>query len=382
MQSKEAIDTTNSNNIMQNQADCIRAPLVGGNEKGLDLESDQSPHGAPKDGEEEQVKRSLYGYGLMLGFVCINALADSISKILFINHSNLGVFEMLLMRGTYFLVILVFIVGKNYKWILWESIPRNMIFPLLVRVTCGCLGFLCINQAIKHLPIVLVALFVNTLPLFTSLLGFLILREKITKMEVFCLVLAFLGIYTLVSGSERLQNSEEDVKSNINSWSLLMLILAPIFMASINVSLRHMRQLHELTASTYAVLFSIVFYSTLMSFTDNDFSMFDTFLVHEHFLLLFISLAGGTGMLLKTRALQHEMAGRLSILGYFSIVFTFFFDLIFIGTKFSIGEIYGILIVLAANVLSAYMVFHKNFLQKKDKPVEEKVIQKSEKDSN
>jgi len=67
------------------------------------------------------------------------------------------------------------------------------------------------------------------------------------------------------------------------------------------------------------------------------------------------------------------MAGRLSILGYFSIIFTFFFDLIFIGTSFSFGEMYGILIVFCANLISAYMVFHRYFLQnKKDhKPVAE-----------
>lgn len=91
------------------------------------------------------MKKSAYGYALMLGFVTINALADSVSKILYINHTNLGVFEMLLMRGVYFLFVLVLLINKNYKWIMYESIPRNMIFPLLIRVSCGCLGFLCVN---------------------------------------------------------------------------------------------------------------------------------------------------------------------------------------------------------------------------------------------
>jgi len=142
-----------------------------------------------------------------------------------------------------------------------------------------------------------------------------------------------------------------------------MLIMVPILFASINISLRHMRSLHELTASIYSVLFALCFFSSLMLITDNHFTMFDTFRYYEHLVLIFISVAGGTGMLLKTRALQYEMAGRLSILGYFSIIFTFFFDLIFIGTDFSMGEMYGILIVFCANFISAYMVFHKHFIQ-------------------
>lgn len=141
----------------------------------------------------------------MMAFVTVNSMADSASKILYIHHKDLGVFEMLFMRGAYFMIIIVALVRGNYRWILYDSIPRSMIIPLMIRVICGSLGFLCVNQAIKYLPIVLVSLFINTLPLFTSLLGFIILRERITKMEIFCLILAFYGIYSLIFSSDRSQ---------------------------------------------------------------------------------------------------------------------------------------------------------------------------------
>lgn len=151
----------------------------------------------------------MYGYLLMMTFVFVNSIADSVSKILYIHHKDLGVFEMLFMRGVYFLVVLLFLMGTKIKWYLYESVPRDMIFPLLVRVTCGCLAFMCVNQAIKHVPIVMVALFVNTMPLFCSLLGFLILREKITKMEVVCLLIAFYGIYSLLYSSDRAKDNNQ-----------------------------------------------------------------------------------------------------------------------------------------------------------------------------
>ena len=69
-------------------------------------------------------------------------------------------------------------------------------------------------------------------------------------------------------------------------------------------------------------------------------------------------------MLLKTKAFQYEMAGRLSILAYFSVVFTFLFDYIFIGTEFTTEEAEGITIVFLANLISAAIVFKKNFLKK------------------
>lgn len=155
------------------------------------------------------MRRSMIGYMLMMTFVLVNSIADSVSKILYINHSNLGVFEMLFMRGVYFLIVLLILIRGKVKWYLYDSVPRDMIFPLLVRVSCGCMAFMCVNQAIKHVPIVMVALFVNTMPLFCSLLGFLILGEKITKMEVLCLLIAFYGIYSLLYSSDRVKQGNE-----------------------------------------------------------------------------------------------------------------------------------------------------------------------------
>lgn len=87
----------------------------------------------------------MIGYLLMMTFVFVNSIADSVSKILYIHHKDLGVFEMLFMRGAYFLVVLIILMGPKIKWYLYDAVPRDMIFPLLVRVTCGCLAFMCVN---------------------------------------------------------------------------------------------------------------------------------------------------------------------------------------------------------------------------------------------
>ena len=92
-------------------------------------------------------------------FVLCGSLSDSASKLLFIDHSNLGVIEMLFVRGLIVIIMMVFLIGKDWKYILYESIPRSMITPLLIRCMSGLLAFFCTSSAIKHLPIVLVALF-------------------------------------------------------------------------------------------------------------------------------------------------------------------------------------------------------------------------------
>jgi drug/metabolite transporter (DMT)-like permease len=95
----------------------------------------------------------------MFLFVITNSLADSTSKILFLNHQDLGVMEMLFLRGIIVIFMMAALIGNDYKKILWQSIPRNMVAPLLIRCMSGLLAFFCLSTAIKHLPIVIVALF-------------------------------------------------------------------------------------------------------------------------------------------------------------------------------------------------------------------------------
>jgi drug/metabolite transporter (DMT)-like permease len=150
---------------------------------------------------QKPVSAAAIGYMLFFLFVLVNSLADSVSKILYLSHSDLSVFEMLLMRGVIVLVLMLYLMRGRFKELMWDSIPLRMFLPLILRSFSGLFAFFCINYALKHLPLVLVALITNTLPLFTSLLGFLILGERITFVEVGCLLLAFYGVYLLVNSS-------------------------------------------------------------------------------------------------------------------------------------------------------------------------------------
>ncbi len=107
------------------------------------------------------------------------------------------------------------------------------------------------------------------MPLFCSLLGFLILGERITKVETVCLVIAFIGIYVLIYYGD--MNSHDSKKEEDYSWlPVLMMVLAPILLALTNICLRYMRSLHELTASTYSVVYSVVIFGLIISATQEN----------------------------------------------------------------------------------------------------------------
>jgi drug/metabolite transporter (DMT)-like permease len=134
----------------------INEPLI---EKIHDNENNHSHVHDKKHVNPESNNNPVKGYTFMMAFVVANALADSSSKILFIHHGGLGVTEMLFLRGVIVLAFLAFLIGKQARHILYDSIPRNMWIPIFIRCSSGLLAFYCLSTAIKHLPIVLVALF-------------------------------------------------------------------------------------------------------------------------------------------------------------------------------------------------------------------------------
>lgn len=83
-----------------------------------------------------------------------------------------------------------------------------------------------------------------------------------------------------------------------------MLVMGPTLMAVTNICLRYMRKLHEYTASTYSVIYSVGVYGAILAASEYDrISMVHTFSGWEWFILIFVSLMGGAGMLFKTKAL-------------------------------------------------------------------------------
>lgn len=51
----------------------------------------------------------------MMMFVVSNSLGDSVSKILYLNHSDLGVIEMMFMRGVIVMFLMVVLIGRNWR---------------------------------------------------------------------------------------------------------------------------------------------------------------------------------------------------------------------------------------------------------------------------
>ena len=151
-------------------------------------------------------------------------------------------------------MLLAILINKDAKYILYGCIDRKYIPSLIMRVIMGNLTFFLMTISLKYLPLLITSIVVNSSNLMTVLLGAMILGERITKAEMACLSVAFVGVYVLFS--EKTSNKQRD--QNIDTFHLLLLCLIPFMIALQNVLLRHMRGFHQYTVASYITLGCVI----------------------------------------------------------------------------------------------------------------------------
>jgi drug/metabolite transporter (DMT)-like permease len=84
--------------------------------------------------------------------------------------------------------------------VVWTSIEKKHSLKLISRVIFGLLSTSCNYYSIKNMSLTLVGLLKNVAPLYTAILSYVLLREGITRMEVACLLIAFIGVAVVLNG--------------------------------------------------------------------------------------------------------------------------------------------------------------------------------------
>jgi drug/metabolite transporter (DMT)-like permease len=86
----------------------------------------------------------------------------------------------------------------------------------------------CTYYVIKYFPLVYVSIVANTAPLLIAFFAFLIYRERLTSLDIGVLLVSFLGVAVLITGSlEKETPSEETMQTASIVLPLILLIAIP-----------------------------------------------------------------------------------------------------------------------------------------------------------
>lgn len=295
---------------------------------------------------------------LFISSLCANQF---LSKLLFIRHNDLNPAKLITVRNFFALLIVTAMMNKDFKYYMVDSVPREQYRSLAIRCFQGSFQFVCMYTCIKYFPVVIVTLVSNIGPLLIALFSFLLYKVSLSKLDVAILLVSFVGCIVLITGT--LAPVKEDGVEYSTSDLILptvFLVLVPINNACLNLYLRSMRDMSEITLGSYIIYamflayapFTVAYYGLdfVSDFTPTDWGI-----------CVLLGFTGSFLQIVKALSLKYEEPARLAALNYFQPIIQLVLDVIFLHSEFSNQEIVGCLIIFAANSISWLVKAKKAF---------------------
>jgi DME family drug/metabolite transporter len=201
------------------------------------------------------------GYALLLfGGFCL-----SWGGLIIRQFQEAGVWEILLLRSFFFLIALIIFLSLTYKKDTFKII-KNSGFPAVVGGFFLSLSFIAYTFAITSTTVANVVFIISTQTVFLAIFGYFILKEKISLVSFFSILLAMGGIIIMVGDS-------------ISTGSLFGNIIAlaiPINFSILVMIIRKFPKLDMVPAIFYAGIFACCYgliFSNSLNFTTHDILM-------------------------------------------------------------------------------------------------------------
>ena len=113
-------------------------------------------------------------------------------KLIYINSSTISAFEVHYWTGSILLALNLMVLKTTGQMAL--DIPPKYRLAMVTRVVFGYIGVAGFFIGPKYLPVSVATCLVQTNPIWTALFGFVFLKERITKYDVFSIASAFMGV--------------------------------------------------------------------------------------------------------------------------------------------------------------------------------------------
>jgi len=214
--------------------------------------------------------------------------------------------------------------GNNKKW-------------LVIRGLSGSVGLLLFFPTIQEMPLASAVAIQYLSPIFTSLLGILIVKEKVYSIQWLFFLISFVGVI-LIQGFD----------PRVTQVQLAIGIVSALAAGMAYNSIRKLKlSEHPLVIIFYFPLITIPITSLYLIFTG-----WLTPSLWELLILIAIGLATQFAQYFMTKAYQLEELSKISSIQYIGIVFALLAGVLFFDETYTIKSFAGIFMVLVGVVLN------------------------------
>ncbi len=220
---------------------------------------------------------------------------------------------------------------------------------LILRGVTGSVALILYFTTLQAIPLASAVTLGFMAPVFATLLGVFIAKEKVLKMQWVFFLTAFAGVY-LVEGFDH----------RVPWYYFLIGIVAAIFSGLAHNFIRKV----NVTEHPLVIIFYFPLVTTPITGLYCIFFEWVTPNLQEFFMLIAVGIITQIAQFFMTKSLQIEVISKVSILRYISIFFALSYGYFFFGETYDITAYAGMLLSVAGVVLN---LWYRNYRLNKQK---------------
>ena len=266
--------------------------------------------------------------------MCTSAFLFSAMQIpISLSGTTIPIMEQVFFRNIVTLILSFILIMRSGGSLFGTKKNQPLLF---VRSAFGFLGLITQFYAVAHANQGDVSTMMKLSPFMITLWAAIFLKEKIRKVQVPALLIAFLGAAFVANPA-----------FNSNLFPLFMAFLCAFFSSVSYTLLAYFK--NKVDGMTIIMHFSTFCVLACIPFMIFDFVM-PTF--KELLLLLLIGVFGGFGQIALTYAYRLATAAELSIYNYSGIVFSIILGYVFLGEVLDVTSVIGCALVIIAALIT------------------------------
>ena len=246
---------------------------------------------------------------ISLRFMLLSASAFALMTacVKLVGTYNIPIFEIVAARGLISLII-SYVDIKRKKIPVWGNNKKL----LVARGVVGSFALVCVYYAVTTLPLAEATLLQYTYPVFTAILAFLFLKERIQRSTLICIAFCLLGLLAMVK-----PNLSIDQGVVLPWFSVFVALGGALGSAIAYVIVKRLSNSEDSSV--------IIFYFPLMALPLSLILLGDGFVMPNTealILLLFVGIFTQVGQIGLTKAMQTEVAAKVSAFSYVQVIFS------------------------------------------------------------
>lgn len=266
--------------------------------------------------------------------MCTSALLFSAMQIpISLSGTTIPIMEQVFFRNIVTLILSFILIIRSGGSLFGTKKNQPLLF---VRSAFGFLGLITQFYAVAHANQGDVSTMMKLSPFMITLWAAIFLKEKIRKVQIPALLIAFLGAAFVANPA-----------FNSNLLPLFMAFLCAFFSSVSYTLLAYFK--NKVDGMTIIMHFSTFCVLACIPFMIFDFVM-PTF--KELLLLLLIGVFGGFGQIALTYAYRLATAAEISIYNYSGIVFSIILGYVFLGEVLDVTSVIGCALVIIAALIT------------------------------